>query len=105
MFFKIYQNKYCRHANEKILFWKKYSQMTEFCKFPRDISCHDIDNLVKIMEERFTKYFWWCYRKGRQFPIFGKNILDLNLLVLETDLKAATTSKKNRERLHTPLNY
>ena len=37
VFFKIYQNKYCRHANENILFWKKYSQMTEFCKFPRDI--------------------------------------------------------------------
>ena len=57
------------------------------------------------MEERFAKYFWWCYRKGRQFLIFGKNILDLNLLVLETDLKATTTSNKNRERLHTPLNY
>ena len=59
VFFKIYQNKYFRHVNKNILFCKKSSQMTEFCKFPRDISCRDIDDLVKKMEEYFTKYFCW----------------------------------------------
>ena len=58
VFFKIYQNKYFCHVNENILFWKKSSQMTEICKFPKDISCHDIDDLVRKMEEHFTKYFW-----------------------------------------------
>ena len=58
VFFKIYQNKYFRHVNENILFWKKSSQMTEICKFPRVISFRDVDDLVKKMEERFTKYFW-----------------------------------------------
>ena len=52
--------------------------MTESCKFPRDISCRDIDDLVKKIEKRFTKYFWW---KGRQPPSFAKNLLNLNLLV------------------------
>ena len=81
VFFKIYQNKYFRHFNKIILFWKKSSQMTEICKFSRDTSYRDIDNLVKKMEERFTKYSFWSYRKGRQSPIVGKNLLNLSLLV------------------------
>ena len=48
--------------------------MTEICKFPRYISCRDIDDLVKKMEKSFTKYFWRSYRKGRQSPIFTEKI-------------------------------
>ena len=81
VFLKIYQKKYFLHVNENILFWKKSSQMTESCKFPRDISCCDIDDLVKKIEERFTRYFWWSYTTGSQSPIFEKNLLNLNLLV------------------------
>ena len=46
--------------------------MNEFCKFPRDISCRDIDDLVKLWRNVFPNTFGGVIRRGASLGILEK---------------------------------